>query len=1623
MQHEANIKDVKHLKCFGASPSQMRSVSMHEIANSRPSIQTDKITRYASPNRFDVRLAPSSFLDSYRIHRYGNNHGVNFSRSKLRSTLPTSFSSYAVPSVNEVTCSVHNSKSLEMSAMRSKKEVSVESGEKFCDKYISSLRANEAATRTSPVNYENNDQCHKCVKHSTHQLINIHSNNNNNNYDNNTTYHNSNSSVKNSQQPQPHHHHHHQPIPINSSSLIYSSPSLSSPSPSPSSTIYTNESSIIVHQNLHLNNQHDDYLSYKQGSTNCTMPTSQSYSEVSKFNLSSNQYSATSQSITTNISTTNNTTTGNIMPNDANHDRLVVGNNSSLSNCYTSVPNELKQTNDKHHSHMNYNSCNQLSNTHPRDNLSNTEQQQIEINKTNKITAKSITFLNHKQSTVNLHNNLNKDNDNHNNLNNNHNNCSALIQNKQIIYPFKTHSFRSIKNKHKNQMKNINRQHQHQQQVKMNDENLINLKPEIRLIDSRPRTRLYIQSGIKTHTKTMTLQKHFISNDQYADNLHSNSTNFITLTNPYTTTRKGIHNLPTSPSMPLPNTTSIDHSTCYNLNLSEIDYYYSEPYHSTSSTCDTFMEYKQQPTDQFIIDHQQNDPILTEKLDEIACEIGLLHHHKGTTTTTTTTATTATRSRGYESSQSSQYDIDGLVSTISSCSESNLPKTTLNQQALTMKISTIISNPIYVNSYTTKNNITNHEINHESTSFLTTSPKIVDTRHRTHLSRIDSSLSSNVDKIQLHSRPNSTGSQIIQKFLLRHLSPKFRHSLSRLSSSRRRKKYEQSNLNQDIIENLHSFSSTFERCKSERYSSPRKSLLRFIPHCSSRSKEHKQKQRPTTEANTTSSCSLNNNTSIIKCNTNKSTLEDEQQKSNLSNTTMMIQQPFPSPSCNHHHHHHRRRGNQYYSRYYYENDYHLNEQPKSRPISIALPIEQNEFTLSTTWNQLQPTDDQFTTTQLIEKTENLHQSSSNDHHQEPTYLNAALNAFGYGCKPDWKHFCVSPSARRLAHARQSMKMKQINDNNNNNNNDNDLSNTTLSNNNNNNDNATSENINHDNKHEQNESKISDETCAGNKLQQATTEYDCDNETIQLDHTAMNEKQSIAADKLSDEEHSLNEQPTDESTSNDLNAVNKEFIETETNPLSLNHNNTNDSSDEQNTNPHKINHSNSYLSAIKSTTPPIKRRNTAAAVIKAKSTIARRKQSLNRFFMPAAPVSCRRYDNKVLTMTNEYDSMPMMNRKAELTTLYENEQNSPTDRNITATTTTTTTTTTDTTTDFHENTQLLHKRSLSANELCNHSTIANTDNSNNNNNNNNSNNPFERIDYIKNFPRKIYSSFDLLTISHEIDWVLNLLKIVHLFEYQLMNIMNLAKQLIEQNNHLTNDNLIELTNTTDNDNNNLTNNELLASIGHIQMLINGNLTTLCKLCRIYLQSNSTNKNLQPLDCYHYSHSHSHSYHYYIPLKIDLEGYWNLILLQYKHLQSQFPTIMNWISNDFQMKLQIIYDECFKDSSNELMNSSILVGNKENRKKNSMKQTMSQKKLNKLSGVNQKNLDKSPTPTTTTSSSSQLRTLIRQQKLQHHALKQNVLFTKQQEELTLTNTNTDTGDHYLPNKTLHIFIPFK
>ncbi|KAH8859219.1 hypothetical protein KSF78_0006847 [Schistosoma japonicum] len=222
----------------------MRSISMNEIANNRPLVQSDRITRYASPNRFDIREVPNSFLDSYRSCRCSHSYGVCFSKSKLRSTMPTSFSSYAVPWLSEVTSSASNSNALDTTDIRNPGE-HLSNGNRFSDKFVSSLYPKEVSTITSPMSHKTYDHCNSVTWHSPNQPITQSNDNNNANI-------NSNLHVQISQ--------HHTPITSSSICYCFSSSSSSSPPPLPL-TIYTNEQ-CSTHENFHPDQL---YSSYYQG--------------------------------------------------------------------------------------------------------------------------------------------------------------------------------------------------------------------------------------------------------------------------------------------------------------------------------------------------------------------------------------------------------------------------------------------------------------------------------------------------------------------------------------------------------------------------------------------------------------------------------------------------------------------------------------------------------------------------------------------------------------------------------------------------------------------------------------------------------------------------------------------------------------------------------------------------------------------------------------------------------------------------------------------------------------------------------------------------------------------------------------------------------------------------------------------------------------------------------------------------------------------------------------------------------------------------------------------------------------------------------------------------------------
>ncbi|TNN12079.1 hypothetical protein EWB00_004084 [Schistosoma japonicum] len=830
----------------------------------------------------------------------------------------------------------------------------------------------------------------------------------------------------------------------------------------------------------------------------------------------------------------------------------------------------------------------------------------------------------------------------------------------------------------------------------------MNLKPDIKLIDSRPRTRLNIESGTKTHTKTMTLQKNLITDESFGSQ-DLNITGFISLPYQKSSLRKRATNIPTSPSMPLPSDMPTGHWV-YHVNLSEMDYY-SEPYNS--STCTSLTEYKH--TDKRLVD-SQNDPELADKLDKIACEIGFLHH----------------QGRSRQNSPSS-HDIDGLLSTIGASSESNIPKADLDQ-LLTLEISTVVSNPAYVTSLTKDTTAL------QANSISSTSPQIKDARHRIHLSRVDLSSTTDANKPEPHVRPSSTGSQIIKEFL-RHISPKLRRSLSRLSSRKKREnqKSHQNNL-ETKFEKPRPSSLSFERCKSERFYT--KSLLRFIPRCSCRSKECKRReiQINKDDVHVTGSYSLDDADTTLKTDKPQT---NEQHKSNISTTATMKQQ-LPSLSNDSYSH--------FYENYY---DQHL----QSRPVSIALPVDQysSETTFST-WNQLQT--DHKVDRNIIPKNEHFNKLTLCDY-PEPTYLNAALNAFGYGCKPDWKHFCVSPSARRVAHARQSMKERQIE------------SHCEIS---------SNEKSCYSDEHENSDTANKEEFIESKP--ERTIGYYYNNESSINDDILLKEKQSNEICSNSGKEDMLNkdnskihiEQQSDQFIINSINMQNKDdttissksplhelkvnlddndqlpeniftFDENSLDNEKTDHISISPRRDETNTINNTKENLHNMISAIKSITPPIKRRNTALA-IKAKST--RLRQPLNMFM----PTNIRRHNqlSTGIVKSNEIDNQlecTQTKTKVELTPLYENEQ-SPTNQMI--------------------NSNHIRTLSSSSNDLSNRLDIVN-------------NQPNEWIEYVKH--SEINNSYLELSMNDDVDYVINLLKNVQTFECQLTNIINIAKNAMEQ----------------------------------------------------------------------------------------------------------------------------------------------------------------------------------------------------------------------------------------------------
>ncbi|CAH8839020.1 unnamed protein product [Trichobilharzia szidati] len=1413
----------------------------NDISNNRLSVQNDRITRYASPNRFDSRAVPCSFLDSYRSYRSPQKNETNFNRSKFRSSMQTSLSSYAVPYTKEHAFD----KSIPKFTAQNPESV-VTSNVKFCEKNISSLIGKERSTGIPPARYESTGPC---ISSSRQCLTNVVKAPNNSL--SNTTNCNSNSLIK---------HFNETSSPHNISSTAHRT------LPPYSLHHHHYYYSYVSHENQpqpqqqqpQAQSQHQCY-SFHRGSTNHAVTSSLSHPEISKANLLPNRYSVIPQT------TLNNNNNDNNSNNNYNNTVYNVSNMINQSKCI--IPPSLTDYSiSKDNFEKQMNQDNSLVN-HTTVECTNS----YENSSSNKFCSSNY------DQCDNTQNNNNKTGDNTTTMVNSTNNNNYNAQtHKQANYPFKGNSFRSVKNSHKNRIRHISKQQEQQTNTLLNDGNESNLKPEIKLIDSRPRTRLYIQSGTKTHTKTMTLRKDLITDDSLSEQ-ELNRTGFISLPDrrsSSSTTRKGVHKLPTSPSMPLPSETP-SVRWIYNVNLSEMDYS-SEPY----SICTSLVECKQTDTD--TVD-SQNDPDLTDKLDYIASEIGLLHH------------------KNYmrrEHSQSPQWDINGLLSTINPCSESSLPKVDLDH-FVSQGTPTIVSNPASISS------LTNDTIALQTNSTSSTSPKITDSRCRSHFSRVDAALvannnNNNNNKDTPQSRPSSTGSKIFKQFL-RHISPKLRRSFSGFSNRRKsetRKPHET-----DIpTDSLNQSTSAFERCKSDRHYS--KSFLWLIPRCSSRSKENKEKgkEKIVAEGDQTSTvCPLNVDTHSHKTISPVAVIDDSCMSDSsitpiVKNSHESKQQFSSSSQSTSSHYQSHLRCSRYQNGYNSSNNNEHHSHQHTRPLSIALPIdnERNETSFDSWYSGVQS--HRRCQTEFSPRYKDFATSASADY-SGPIYLNAALNAFGYGCKPEWKQFCVSPSARRLAHAKQSLRMRQIKRNSL----DTELY-TDIS------TGDTNESFNNNTKHVMNNDQCkettsfhheneSDCTNGENSVEskpKQTLGYYCDNDkkkgSLSSDKkSAENLEISADGDKdksnLTDSEQDLkvsvqhlkkyNESVSDETAQvgGSICSETGESIE-QFNEL-----------DKQNVDNKSKEKFSDVISAIPSRTPPIKRRNTALAI---KAKAARLRQPLNTF-LPKGIIGRRDKLTTALYKAGELigqSEITQSTNKKELTTLYESEH-SPTEQENNNNNKITIdphfslpiSPSVSTSQSFSEDGERIKKLSSSSNDVHNRVEI--------------SNNPSDWIEYVKN-PEINRSDLEL-SMSDDVDFVFNLLKNVQTFECQLVNVISMAKSELNKDtdsgegkvSSMTSDGQhgTPVTTTTSNP---VNNDELLTGIGHAQMLISGNLTTLRKLCKVYLEANSQVKKRQSID--------------YIPLKSDLEGYWDLILIQYRRFESQFPQLCDWISKDFRNELQ-------------------------------------------------------------------------------------------------------------------------
>ncbi|VDQ03311.1 unnamed protein product [Trichobilharzia regenti] len=220
----------------------------------------------------------------------------------------------------------------------------------------------------------------------------------------------------------------------------------------------------------------------------------------------------------------------------------------------------------------------------------------------------------------------------------------------------------------------------------------------------------------------------------------------------------------------------------------------------------------------------------------------------------------------------------------------------------------------------------------------------------------------------------------------------------------------------NILIPLHTQSSTLLRRRIHR------NTRHNISRRQSKSVKKQLSELKTTQCSQTTISSDDNSSNN---NNNKQDIEDQWKKRRQKRLIKSKQQFSSStlPTSSHYQSH--PRCSRYQNGYNSGNNNEHHSHQHTRPLSIALPIdneERNETSLDSWYSSGQS--HRRCQTEYSPRYKDFATSASADY-SGPIYLNAALNAFGYGCRPEWKQFCVSPSARRLAHAKQSLRMRQM----------------------------------------------------------------------------------------------------------------------------------------------------------------------------------------------------------------------------------------------------------------------------------------------------------------------------------------------------------------------------------------------------------------------------------------------------------------------------------------------------------------------------------------------------------------------------------------------------------------------